>query len=48
MFNLLSIVLLSLSFAITTNEVYDNSWALIVGINDYENIEDFHYKDKIK
>ena len=26
-----------------TEDVYDNSWALIVGINDYENIRGLNY-----
>ena len=43
MYKLPSILLIALSFAITTDEVYDNSWALIVGINNYENVQDLNY-----
>ena len=43
MYKLPSILLIALSFAITTDEIYDNSWALIVGINDYENVQDLNY-----
>ena len=36
-----------LSFGLTQNigdgDIYDNSWALIIGINDYENVPDLHY-----
>ena len=43
MYKLLSILLIAHSFAITTDEIYDNSWALIVGINNYENVQDLNY-----
>ena len=37
--------LLSLCFALDLkdSDVYDNSWALIVGINDYEAVRDLNY-----
>ena len=39
------ICLLSLCFALdlSDSDVYDNSWALIVGINDYENVRGLNY-----
>ena len=43
MYMLLPIILLAFSFSISIEEVYDNSWALIVGINDYENVQDLNY-----
>ena len=39
MFRLLPILLFAHVLAITTDDIYDNSWALIVGINDYENVQ---------
>ena len=35
----LSIFLFVYGFAITTDEIYENSWALIIGINKYENVQ---------
>lgn len=43
MFRLLPILLFALSFSLTTDDIYDNSWALIVGINDYEHVQDLNY-----
>ena len=43
MFRLLPILLFAHVLAITTDDIYDNSWALIVGINDYENVQDLNY-----
>ena len=39
------LIFIHLVFAIDlkTEDVYDNSWALIIGINDYENVPDLHY-----
>ena len=37
MYKLLPILLFAFGLAITTDKVYDNSWALVVGINDYQN-----------
>ena len=37
------IIFLSVCFAVTTNDIYDNSWALIIGIDKYENIQRLHY-----
>ena len=43
MYRLLPILLFALSFSITTDDIYDNSWALIVGISDYEYVQDLNY-----
>ena len=39
------LVSIHLVFAVDlkTEDVYDNSWALIVGINDYENVRGLNY-----
>lgn len=34
---------LGLTQSIGDGDIYDNSWALIIGINDYENVPDLHY-----
>ena len=34
---------ISLSLDVNNTNIYDNSWALVVGINDYENVPDLHY-----
>ena len=34
---------LAFSFDLKDSDIYDNSWALIVGINDYDNVRDLHY-----
>ena len=34
---------LGLTQGIGDGDIYDNSWALIIGINDYENVPDLHY-----
>jgi len=41
----IGLVFIHLVFAIDlkTEDVYDNSWALIVGINDYENVRGLNY-----
>ena len=46
---ILSIFLFVYGFAITTDEIYENSWALIIGINKYENVQklDFAADDAI-
>ena len=43
MYKLLPILLLAYGLAVTTNEIYDNSWALIIGINKYENAQNLNY-----
>ena len=49
MYKLLSILLFAYGLALTTDEIYDNSWALIIGINKYENFQklDFAADDAI-
>ena len=49
MYNLLPILLFAVGFAVTTDDIYDNSWALIIGINKYENVQklDFAADDAI-
>ena len=49
MYKLLSILLFAYGLALTTDEIYDNSWALIIGINKYENVQklDFASDDTI-
>ena len=49
MYKLLSILLFTYGLALTTDEIYDNSWALIIGINKYENVQklDFAADDAI-
>ena len=39
------IIVVGLIFAldIGDSDVYDNSWALVVGINDYQNIQGLNY-----
>ncbi len=39
MYKLLTILLFAYGLALTTDEIYDNSWALIIGINKYENVQ---------
>ena len=49
MYKLLSILLFAYGLALTTDEIYDNSWVLIIGINKYENVQklDFAAGDAI-
>ena len=49
MYKLLSILLFAYGLALTTDEIYDNSWALNFGINKYENVQklDFATDDAI-
>ena len=39
MYKLLSILLFAFGLAAMTEDIYDNSWALIIGINKYENVQ---------
>ena len=50
MYKLLLILLFAYSLAVTTDNIYDNSWALIIGINKYENVQklDFAADDAIE
>ena len=49
MYKLLLILLFAYSLAVTTDDIYDNSWALIIGINKYEKVQklDFEADDAI-
>ena len=49
MYKLLSILLFAYGLTLTTDEIYNNSWALIIGINKYENVQklDFAADDAI-
>ncbi len=46
MYKLLSILLFAYCLAITTDEIYDNSYALIIGIDKYENVRSLDYAVK--
>jgi len=43
MYKLLPILLFAYGLAITTDDVYDNSWALIIGIDKYQNVSNLDY-----
>ena len=43
---LLSILLFAYGLAITTDDIYDNSYALIIGIDKYENVRSLDYAVK--
>ena len=43
MYKLLPILLFAYCLAITTDEIYDESYALIIGIDEYENLMNLHY-----
>jgi len=49
MYKFLPILLFAYCLAITTEDIYNNSWALIIGINKYENVQklDFAADDAI-
>ncbi len=40
------IFIFSFSFAITTDEIYDESWALLIGIDKYKNVRNLNYAVK--
>ena len=46
MYKLLPILLFAYSLAITTADIYDNSYALIIGIDKYENVQPLNYAVK--
>ena len=46
MYKLLPILLFAYGFAITTADIYDNSYALIIGIDKYENVQPLNYAVK--
>jgi len=43
MYKFLPILLFAYALAITTEDIYDNSWALIIGIDKYENVSNLDY-----
>ena len=43
MYKLLPILLFAYGLAVTTEDIYDNSYALIIGINSYENFQQLNY-----
>jgi uncharacterized caspase-like protein len=43
MYKLLPILLFAVGFALTTKDIYDNSYALIIGIDNYENVQPLNY-----
>ena len=42
----LPILILTYSFSMTTENIYDNSWALIIGIDKYDNVQQLNYAVK--
>ena len=49
MYKRLSILLFAYGLALITDEIYDNSWTLMIGINKYKNVQklDFAADDAI-
>ena len=43
MYKLLPILLFAYALSVTTDEIYDDSWALIIGIDKYENDSNLDY-----
>ena len=46
MYKLLPILLFTYGLAVTTDEIYDNSYALIIGIDKYQNVQNLNYAVK--
>ena len=46
MYKLLPILLFAYGFALTTEDIYDNSYALIIGIDKYQNVQHLNYAVK--
>jgi len=46
MYKLLPLLLFAVSLAVTTDDIYDNSYALIIGIDKYENVRSLDYAVK--
>ena len=46
MYKLLPIILFAYGLAVTTDDIYDNSYALIIGIDKYENVSNLDYAVK--
>ena len=36
-------IIFTFGFSITTDDIYDNSWALIIGIDKYQNVKKLNY-----
>ena len=43
MYKLLPILLFAYGLAVTTEDIYDNSYALIIGIDKYQNVQSLDY-----
>ena len=43
---LLFVLLLSFTYTISSHDVYDNSWALIIGIDKYDYVRELNYAVK--
>ena len=43
MYKLLPILLFAYGLAVTTSDIYDNSYALIIGIDKYDNVKNLDY-----
>ena len=46
MYKLLPILLFAYGLAVSTDDIYDNSYALIIGIDKYENVKNLNYAVK--
>ena len=46
MYKLLPILLFGYGLAVTTEDIYDNSYALIIGIDKYQNVRSLDYAEK--
>ena len=46
MYKFLPILLFAYCFAVTTEDIYDNSYALIIGIDKYKNVQNLNYAVK--
>ena len=46
MYKLLPILLFTYGLAVTTDDIYNNSWALVIGINKYEKVQNLNYAVK--
>ena len=46
MYKFLPILLFAFGMAITTDDIYDNSWALVIGIDKYEKVQNLNYAVK--
>ena len=37
------VIIFTIGFSITSEDIYDNSWALIIGIDKYQNVQKLNY-----